>query len=72
MKFPIDIFWLSAKGKVLSIEKKALPCTPDMPSCEIFEPQVLAKYVLETNAGFAIENNIYDGEKVDLQNIPES
>lgn len=70
MKFFIDIFWLSDKGKILNIEKKAVPCTPDMTSCEIFEPYVNAKYVLETNEGFATSTNLFDGDIVVFENIP--
>ncbi len=67
MDFPIDMFWLDRKGKILHIEKKALPCEP--PMCEIFEPMVRAKYVLETNEGFAHETNLFDGDKVELRFI---
>lgn len=68
MNFHIDIFWLDDKGKILHIEKKAIPCESD--ACEIFEYHVPAKYVLETNAGFAIEKNLYDGDKVVFSNLP--
>lgn len=69
MLFPIDMFWIDDKGKILHIEKKAIPCESD--SCEIFEYPAPAKYVLETNAGFAIEKNLYDGDKVVFSNLPE-
>jgi len=68
MDFPIDMFWLSEKGKILHIEKKALPCVP--PQCDILEPMVRAKYVLETDAGFAHDTNLFDGDKVTFTNIP--
>ncbi len=68
MNFPIDIFWIGAKGKILEIVKNARPCNSE--ACEIFEPGVNAKYVLETNSGFAIEKNLYEGETVELLNLP--
>jgi uncharacterized membrane protein (UPF0127 family) len=71
MNFPIDIFWIGNKGKIQHIEKKALPCVPPMTICEIFEPPVLSKYVLETREGFAIESNLYNGERVTFESIPK-
>ncbi|MBW2997414.1 DUF192 domain-containing protein [Candidatus Woesearchaeota archaeon] len=69
MSFSIDIFWITEKGKIVHIEKNAQPCTP--PMCEIYEPPILVKYVLETNAGFAKEANLYDGDKVEFSNLPK-
>jgi uncharacterized membrane protein (UPF0127 family) len=71
MKFKIDMFWISDKGRIVHIEKSAVPCTPEMSSCEIFEPNTAAKYVLETEAGFAIESNLFDNDKVEFVNIPK-
>ncbi|MBN1544216.1 DUF192 domain-containing protein [Candidatus Woesearchaeota archaeon] len=72
MSFPIDIFWISDKGRILNIEKKALPCIPPMTTCEIFEPNVNAKYVLETREGFAIESNLFDNDVVEFYNLPRN
>lgn len=69
MDFPIDMFWIDSKGRVVHIEKNAPPCESTL--CEIYEPQTLAKYVIETRTGFAKEFNIYDGNKVELRNIPK-
>lgn len=69
MKFPIDMFWITDKDQIVHIEKDAQPCTP--PMCEIYEPPILVKYVLETNAGFANEANLFDGDKVEFTNIPK-
>ena len=69
MKFPIDILWVTEKGKIVHIEKNAQPCTP--PMCEIYEPPILVKYVLETKAGFADDANLFDGDKVEFTNIPK-
>ena len=67
MDFPIDIFWLDHKGRILHIVKNAPPCQP--PLCEIYEPQYLVSYVLETNAGYANEMNLFDGKKFKLSNL---
>ena len=71
MDFPIDIIWISDKERIVHIEKDAKPCTPEMSSCEIFEPMVRAKYVLETNTGFAISTNLFDSDKVEFRNMPD-
>jgi uncharacterized membrane protein (UPF0127 family) len=71
MDFPIDMFWISSKNRILHIEKKAVPCTPDMSMCEIFEPNVEAKYVLETNEGFARATNLFDNDRVEFRNLPK-
>ncbi|MFC1741492.1 DUF192 domain-containing protein [Nanoarchaeota archaeon] len=71
MDFPIDIFWISSKGKIQDIEKDAQPCNPPQTQCEIFEPRVNAKYVLETNSGFASDTNLFDGERVTFENLPK-
>ena len=70
MDFPIDIFWISSTGKIVHIEKNALPCEGNL--CEIFEPQTLTKYVIETRLGFAKEYALFDGHKVRFENIPKS
>ncbi|NQU79212.1 DUF192 domain-containing protein [Candidatus Woesearchaeota archaeon] len=67
MDFAIDIMWLDAKGRILHIVKDARPCMP--PQCDVYEPGVQAKYVLETNSGFAIDTNLFDGDRVELRNI---
>jgi uncharacterized membrane protein (UPF0127 family) len=69
MKYPIDLFWLDKNGRVTHIVKNAEPCEPG--NCEIYEPSIPAKYVIETRAGFAKENNQFDGDTVELKNIPE-
>jgi uncharacterized membrane protein (UPF0127 family) len=55
MNYSIDIFWLDADGHVVHVVENASPDTyPDIS----FVPPVPAKYVIETKAGFAAENNI--------------
>jgi uncharacterized membrane protein (UPF0127 family) len=55
MNYPIDIFWLDEQGYVVHVVENAAPDTyPEFS----FVPPVPAKYVIETKAGFATENNI--------------
>lgn len=55
MNYPIDIFWLDEQGHVVHVVENAAPDTyPEFS----FVPPVPAKYVIETKAGFAAENNI--------------
>lgn len=74
MRFPIDIFWLAPANfpeekslgtdevmlKVVDIRENVSPAT--FP--EVFTPKASAKYVLETHAGFARENNVKIGNQV--------
>lgn len=71
MDFPIDLFWIGDNNRILNIEKKAMPCVPPMTTCEIFEPNVNTKYVLETREGFAIDSNLFDNDLVSFENLPK-
>lgn len=54
MNYPIDIIWLDELKKVVYIKHSVEPNT--YPNS--FVPSVPAKYVIETAAGFALENQI--------------
>ena len=66
MLMPIDIFWLSDQGHVVSIDQNA--ATSSYPN--VFYPDKPVKYVLETAAGFAQEHNIIKGTPFLLKNLP--
>jgi uncharacterized protein len=68
MKFPIDILWLDAAGKVVHIESNLQPCT-SKPSCTVYEPQKKSLYVLETVAGFAEKHQVEIGTDIDFELI---
>ena len=68
MKFPIDMFWLDTNNRIVHIEKSVEPCRPN--DCPVYEPEYQAIYVIETRAGFAKDNNQFDGDTVELKNIP--
>ena len=62
MNFPIDIIWIGADGRVVSIKESALP--DSFP--EVFKPDNPAKYVLEVLAGFSEKNNLAIGDGVEF------
>ena len=66
MNYAIDIFWLDENGHVVHIVESVSPDTYPNTS---FSPPVPAKYVIETKAGFAKENNIKVGEVAGMTQI---
>ena len=58
MKFPIDIIWLDEQKKIVSIQHNISPDTYP----KVFNPDSEISYVLETNHGFAKENNFEVGK----------
>lgn len=66
MLVPIDIFWLDDKGHVVSVARDVATSTyPD-----VFYPNVPARYVLETVAGFARAHRVEVGMPLLLKNFP--
>ncbi len=63
MKFGLDIIWIDDDMNIVHISKKVLPCGND---CNIFSPKKKTRYVLEVPYGFAQENNIEVGDKVEF------
>lgn len=62
MLFSIDIIWINDREEIVYIKKNATPASYP----EVFTPTADAKYVLEVVSGFADENNISVGDKVEL------
>ncbi len=63
---PLDMFWLDAQGHVVSIAEDVATSTyPD-----VLYPDVPARYVLETAAGFARAHTIATGTPLRLKNLP--
>ncbi|MDE1965823.1 MAG: DUF192 domain-containing protein [Patescibacteria group bacterium] len=54
MLAPIDIFWLSDSGRVVSMKTDVSPSTYP----NVFYPDSPARYVLETRAGYAAAHGI--------------
>lgn len=63
-KMALDLFFISASGRVVDIKENFFPCVED--SCPVYESSAPAKYVLETNAGMAHEKKIRKGELVKI------
>lgn len=59
---PLDIFWINNQKRIVHIERNVQPSSyPDT-----FGSDQPAKYVLETNAGFAKKHRISIGDPVSL------
>jgi len=58
---PLDIIFIDKDFKIVDI-KYAVPCKSDQ--CRLYKPSRLAKYVLEVNGNFSINNKISVGNKV--------
>ena len=54
MRFPIDIIWLDEQQMVITIESNVSP--DSYPT--VFNPVTPAKYVVEVNAGWAMQNEV--------------
>ncbi len=63
MNYPIDIIWVDADGVIVHIEHNVDPSTYP----KSFSPNESARYVIETVAGFAADNNVLVGDQVDLK-----
>ena len=60
VNFPIDIIWADSAGRVVTVLPSVSPNTYP----QVFYPSLPARYVLETPAGFAATNNIYEGVRM--------
>ena len=62
---PLDMIWLDQDGTVIYIEHSVEPCKTQ--TCPTYGPGFASKYVLETNAGYVLKNNIKVGDKALIQ-----
>ena len=60
MQFPIDIIWLDANFRIVTIETNVSPDTYP----KVFYPAQNSSYVLETNANFSVKNNWRVGQSL--------
>ena len=60
-KIALDIIWLDENYKVVAIKANNQPC-PETGECPSINPNVVAKYVLEINAGLANKLGIEEGD----------
>ncbi len=64
MKFAIDIIFIDRHGFIVDIKNDCQPCSDD--DCPSYNSSRRAMYVLEVKSGFAMENNIKDGDRVQI------
>jgi uncharacterized protein len=62
MNFPIDIIWINDNYTVIDINTNLQPCVSTF-LCPVHSPSNIAKYVLETSAGFTESHLISVGSK---------
>jgi uncharacterized membrane protein (UPF0127 family) len=61
---PLDMIFVSADKKIVYIRDNVQPClTNDCPSYSSMYP---AKYVVEVNGGFCKQNQIYEGQYIEI------
>jgi len=66
MHFSIDILWIDASGRVVTVEQLVSPSTyPET----TFYPSSPARYVLEVPAGFAQLNGVEIGSQMSLPDL---
>jgi len=61
---PLDIIWIDEEMRIVRIVNVE-PCVED--PCTTYNPGVEARYVFETNIGFAEENGIGIGDSVEFK-----
>ena len=62
---PLDIIWIDGNNKIVFISHNVQPCKSLI--CSSIIPPGPAKYVLEINAGLAVENQIKIGDVADFK-----
>jgi uncharacterized membrane protein (UPF0127 family) len=64
---PLDMLWLDANGKVVSLAETVPPCKAD--PCATYPPSAPASFVLEVQAGFAKKHHVRVGDTVAVSGI---
>ncbi len=62
-KIPLDIVWLSEDGKIVHIEHSVAPCIEGK-DCRTIGPLKRSSYVLEINAGTALQSALKQGDEL--------
>ncbi len=65
---PLDMLWLDAGGRIVSIAASVPPCKED--PCPSYSPSGNASYVVEVVSGFARQHGLKAGDVVKLEGIP--
>ncbi len=64
---PLDMIFIDQDQKISSIQKNAIPCQAD--PCKVYSSSQPALYVLEVNAGFALDKGLQAGQSVTFENV---
>ena len=63
---PLDMIWVDSSGKVVFIAQNVQPCKSLI--CPSVVPTVMAKYVLEINAGLCQQMGLKVGDQLKIEN----
>ncbi len=66
---PLDMLWLDAEGRVVSIAQSVPPCEADPCPSYPPDPGSTATYVVEVVAGFAKQHAVSRGDVLELKGI---
>jgi uncharacterized protein len=69
-RMPLDMLWLDVDGRIVAIQKSAMPCTVD--PCPHYwppSPAGLAHYCIEVVAGVAAGHGLAVGDVIDLADV---
>jgi uncharacterized protein len=61
---PLDILWIDENLYVVDIKTNFAACASD--PCETYTPKYPAKYVLELNSGWVINNQVKIGDQIEI------
>jgi uncharacterized membrane protein (UPF0127 family) len=64
----LDIVWLDAAGRIVSIAASVPPCQAD--PCPTYPPAGNAMFVVELASGFARDHGLKAGDTVTLEGVP--
>jgi uncharacterized membrane protein (UPF0127 family) len=65
---PLDMIWLDADRRVLSIAHSVPPCRAD--PCPTYPHAGQAQYVVEVVGGFARRHGLKEGDRLVFKNVP--
>jgi uncharacterized membrane protein (UPF0127 family) len=63
-RFPIDVAWLDARGRVLAVARSLAPCTHD--PCPEYGPDIPSRHFLEGAAGWLDAHGVAVGARLIL------
>lgn len=62
---PLDIIWIDEDNKIVFMQKSAQPCK-EGEDCKSINPNTVAKYVLEINAGLTDKLGLKEGDAINF------